>query len=70
MSQILKLSHLAERYGVPQMHVNACRVDAVLDSQRNPGIGALLQFFPQFFLRHDFFDATGDDSKLVVNGRK
>ena len=45
-------------------------VDAILDSERDARVLTVLQLFAKFVLRHDFFDAAGDDLQLFVNGRE
>jgi hypothetical protein len=70
MSEVLKLAELSQGYGVTQVHVDSGRINPVLHSQWNAGVTAVLQFFPEFILGDDFFDAASNQAELFFDGGK
>ena len=63
MSQILELTHLAQRNGVPQVKIGACGVDAQLDVKWR----ALFEFLAQIRLGDDLGSTRSDDTHLLVD---
>jgi hypothetical protein len=68
VTQLLKEAQLPQGDGVAEVHVDAGRVDAVLDAQRRAGLEAALQLPAQLVLRDDLFDAATDQGQLLGNG--
>jgi hypothetical protein len=68
MAEFLELPHLSQRNSVAEMDVDAGRIDAVLDPQRQSGAAAPLQLLRQFLFRNDFLDAAANHGKLIDNG--
>jgi len=54
MPEVLKISHLADRYQMTDMHVIAGGIDAKFDPQRRASLLAFIQFGDQVFQRDDF----------------
>ena len=64
VAQVLKLAQLAQGNGMPQVHVDAGRVDAVLHAQRAVLADRPLQLLEEFGLRDDLLDPAFQDRKL------
>ena len=67
MSQFLELTNLSQGNRVPQMDVDAGRVDAVLHAERLAGLDAALKLVAQLRLGLDLVEATFDESELFFD---
>src|SRR5262249_36100185 len=67
VAQLLKESQLPQRNCVPQVDVDAGRVDAILDAERLAGGDAALKFRPQRVFGFDLLDAAADQGELLLD---
>ena len=67
MTQILELPQFAQRYGVPQVNVDARRIDSVLHPEGTVLADRSLQLLDEFSLGNDPVDASLQDRELFGN---
>ena len=67
VAQVLELTQLAQRNRVPEVHVDARRVDTILHPQRAILADGSLQFLEEFGLGDDLLHAALEDLELLGN---
>lgn len=55
---------------MPEMHIDAGRINSVFNPQRCTGLAALFELLTQFVLRDNFLDAALNQLQLFVDGRE
>src|SRR5258708_96474 len=67
MAQLLEGPKLSQRNSVPQMHVDAGRVDPVLDAQRRSRANAFFELLAQLGLGGYLINAPTNDGELFID---